>query len=100
MATLTGVARSQAWELDMRNRARRPDEAVRDKQPDRSNVPRRSRTAIVLTIAACVVLDGCSATPIPPTYTQDELRAICERERGWWHPDDVMGGHCEYRGGS
>jgi hypothetical protein len=67
---------------------------------DHGNMPRRRRTAIVLMIAGYIVAGGCSATPIPPTYTQDELRAICERERGWWHPDDLMGGYCEYRGGS
>jgi hypothetical protein len=55
---------------------------------------------MVLMIAGCIVAGGCSATPIPPTYTQDELRAICERERGGCHPDDLMGGYCEYRGGS
>jgi hypothetical protein len=35
-------------------------------------------------------------TPIPPTYTQDELKVICERNHGWWHPDDLMGGYCQY----
>ena len=39
---------------------------------------------------------GCHGAPIPPTYTQDELRATCERQRGWWHPDGLIGGHCEY----
>lgn len=46
-------------------------------------------------VAACVV--GCATTtPIPPTYTQDELKAICDRHGGWWHPDELMGGYCEY----
>ena len=34
---------------------------------------------------------------IPPTYTQAELKAICERRGGWWHDDDLMGGFCEYQ---
>jgi hypothetical protein len=50
--------------------------------------------AVVLTILA-----GCSSVPIPPTYTQDELKAICERHGGWWHPDELVGGFCEYQQG-
>jgi len=55
---------------------------------------RRLTTAwgILLTATA---LTGCATAPIPPTYTQDELKAICERHGGWWHPDDQVGGFCE-----
>jgi len=56
-----------------------------------------SRTAVV--VVAVTVLAGCSRVPIPPTYTQDELKAICERHGGWWRPDDLVGGHCEYQQG-
>ena len=42
---------------------------------------------------------GCGSAPIPPTYTQEELKTICERQRGWWRPDDLRGGFCEFRGG-
>ena len=52
------------------------------------------RAAIAL--SSLVALTGCSMTPIPPTYTQDELKVICERNHGWWHPDDLMGGYCQY----
>jgi hypothetical protein len=51
------------------------------------------RAALVL--AALTILAGCSSVPISPTYTQDELKAICERHGGWWHPDELMGGFCE-----
>jgi hypothetical protein len=47
-------------------------------------------------VAACLVSCAITSTPIPPTYTQDELKAICERHGGWWHPDDLVGGYCEY----
>jgi hypothetical protein len=47
--------------------------------------------------AACALLAGCSSVPIPPTYTQGELKAICERRGGIWYPDDLMGGFCVYR---
>jgi hypothetical protein len=40
---------------------------------------------------------GC-AVAIPPTYTQAELAQRCQRTGGWWHPDDLMGGNCEYEG--
>jgi len=46
------------------------------------------------------IVAGCSSVPIPPTYTQPELRAICERRGGWWHDDDLMGGFCEYQAAS
>jgi hypothetical protein len=49
---------------------------------------------------ACGVLGGCSTVPIPPTYTQAELKAICERRGGWWHDDNLMGGFCEYQSAS
>ena len=52
-----------------------------------------ARAAALLLIGAV----GCSSTPIAPTYSQDELKANCERHRGVWHPDDLMGGYCEYR---
>lgn len=53
----------------------------------------RSRAALV--VVAVTILVGCSSVPIPPTYTQDELKAICERHGGWWHPDELVGGFCE-----
>lgn len=51
-----------------------------------------------LVIGAVVSLLGCtSSAPIPPTYTQAELKADCERRRGWWQPDDLIGGYCDFR---
>lgn len=44
-----------------------------------------------------LILGGCSSVPIPPTYTQQELKVICERRGGWWRDDDLMGGFCEYQ---
>jgi hypothetical protein len=55
----------------------------------------RSRATLVL--VAVAILAGCSSVPIPPTYTQDELKAICELHRGWWHPNGLVGGYCEYQ---
>ena len=53
----------------------------------------------VLLGLAVTILAGCNSVPIPPTYTQDELKAICERRNhGWWHPDGLVGGFCDYGG--
>jgi hypothetical protein len=52
---------------------------------------------VALAAVALTILAGCSSVGTPPTYTQDELKAICERHGGWWHPDDLMGGFCEYQ---
>ena len=54
---------------------------------------------VALVAVALIVLTGCGSVRIPPTYTQDEIKAICERHGGWWRPDDLMGGFCEYQQG-
>lgn len=53
-----------------------------------------SRAALI--VVGVILFSGCSSIPIPPTYSQAELKAICERHGGWWHPDDLVGGYCEY----
>jgi hypothetical protein len=63
----------------------------------------RRRRAAWLAVALGAALGacaGCASTPIGPTYTQDELRAACERQRGWWRPDGLIGGFCEFRAAS
>jgi hypothetical protein len=55
-----------------------------------------SRAALVA--VAMTIFIGCSSVPIPPTYTQEELGAECERHRGWWRADDLVGGYCDFRG--
>ena len=52
---------------------------------------------VLLVIGACGFLGGCSTVPIPPTYTEAELKAICERHGGWWR-GDLIPGYCEYQG--
>ena len=46
-------------------------------------------------LVAVVMLTGCSSTAIPPTYTQGDVKAICERHNGWWHPNGLIEGYCE-----
>ncbi len=48
-------------------------------------------------VAACLGLGaGCAGVPIPPTYSDEELRVICERTSGWWR-GDLIAGYCEYQ---
>ena len=53
----------------------------------------------VLGVAACLFLASCSGVVYPPTYTQAELKAICERRGGWWR-GDLIPGYCEYQAAS
>jgi uncharacterized protein DUF4236 len=53
---------------------------------------------VVLVVAAAFLLAGCqSVSAIAPTYTQDELKGLCERQHGCWHPDSLLGGYCEFK---
>jgi hypothetical protein len=54
--------------------------------------------AAFLSTSAAACLAGCiTGVPVPPTYTQDELKTICERNSGSWYRDDLVGGFCERR---
>jgi hypothetical protein len=52
------------------------------------------RLAAVAMLAG--VLGGCAGLPAGPTYTDQELRAICERQGGWWR-GTLIPGYCEYQ---
>jgi hypothetical protein len=46
-----------------------------------------------------LALAGCGPVtrgPAEPAYTQEELAQICVRRGGWWRPDDLRGGFCEF----
>ena len=61
---------------------------------------RRYPGCVVRAFALAIALgfvSGCAGM-IPPTYTQAELAQRCQHTGGWWHPDDLMGGNCEYEG--
>jgi hypothetical protein len=56
-----------------------------------------TRALLLSALAAAACLGGCATgPPISPTYTQADLKADCDRHRGWWRPDAVRGGYCEY----
>ena len=56
---------------------------------------RTSLVRLSVGFSASAVLAACATSPIPPTYSQAELKAACERHGFWWHPDELMGGYCE-----
>lgn len=54
------------------------------------------RIARALALALSIALaSGCAS--IPPTYTQQELEQRCVRAGGWWRPDQLIGGLCEFQ---
>ena len=53
----------------------------------------------LLGAAAWGFFAGCSSMPPGPTYTQDELRAMCERRGGWWR-GNLIPDFCEYQSAS
>jgi hypothetical protein len=57
---------------------------------------RRLPGRILLVAALAGALGGCAGLPQGPTYTDDELRAICERQGGWWR-GQLIAGYCEYQ---
>jgi hypothetical protein len=50
----------------------------------------------LLVAATCGLFSACSTMPQGPTYTDAELKAICERRGGWWR-GDLIAGFCEYQ---
>ena len=56
----------------------------------------RVAAGLLVALAGCTFVAGCSTVPIPPTYTKAELGAICERRGGVWRPD-IIDGYCEYQ---
>ena len=59
------------------------------------------RLLLVALLAAAVggLLSACSSMPPGPTYTEDELRIICERRGGWWR-GNLIPGYCEFQSAS
>ena len=62
-------------------------------------VGRRGKNVVLgalLGAAALGLLFGCAGMPQGPTYTDEELRAQCERRGGWWR-GNLIPGFCEYQ---
>lgn len=57
---------------------------------------RRVLGRIALAAFLAGAFGGCAGLPQGPTYTDEELRAICERQGGWWR-GQLIAGYCEYQ---
>ena len=53
----------------------------------------------LLLAATCGMFTACSNMPQGPTYTDAELKAICERRGGWWR-GELIAGYCEFQSAS
>ena len=60
--------------------------------------PRRALAIALLGAGACGLLAACT-TAYPPTYTEAELQAQCERRGGWWR-GSLIPGYCEFQSAS
>jgi hypothetical protein len=60
--------------------------------------PRRALAVALLGAGACGLLSACT-TVHPPTYTDAELQAQCERRGGWWR-GSLIPGYCEFQAAS
>ena len=58
-----------------------------------------TQALLLSALAAAAYLGGCATGSLnPPAYTQADLKAECDRHRGWWRPDELRGGYCDFRG--
>ena len=66
--------------------------------PDRAmkSSSRRILAGVLLGAGVCGLFAACSTVAYPPTYTQAELKADCERRGGWWL-GDLVRDYCEFR---
>ncbi|HKW93765.1 MAG TPA: hypothetical protein VJX92_17875 [Methylomirabilota bacterium] len=58
-----------------------------------------ARKILLATVFAAILagfFTGCASLPQGPTYTDDELKAICERHGGWWR-GNLIAGFCEFQ---
>ncbi len=62
-------------------------------------ITRKILLGVLLVAGAAGLLTACSSMPQGPTYTDDELRAACERRGGWWR-GELIAGFCEFQSAS
>ena len=47
-------------------------------------------------LALALILAGCGPIAFGSAYSEDELGRMCIQREGWWRPDDLRGGFCEF----
>jgi hypothetical protein len=68
------------------------------KMPTERSMESSSRGILVGVLfgaGVCGLFAGCSIIPPPPTYTEAEFQAACERRGGWWR-GTLIPGYREY----
>ena len=60
---------------------------------------RKILLGVLLVAATCGLYSASSTKPPGPTYTDAELKAICERRGGWWR-GELIAGYCEFQSAS
>ncbi|HTG09173.1 MAG TPA: hypothetical protein VK746_00115 [Candidatus Eisenbacteria bacterium] len=60
---------------------------------------RKILLGLLLAAGAAGLFSACSTMPQGPTYTDAELKAICERRGGWWR-GELIAGFCEFQSAS
>ncbi|HEY7203016.1 MAG TPA: hypothetical protein VIA61_01890 [Methylomirabilota bacterium] len=55
---------------------------------------RRLLAGLLVTVAVA----GCGPVAYGPAYTEEEQARYCALRGGWWRPDTLMGGYCEFEG--
>ena len=43
-----------------------------------------------------LLLAGCGSVAFGPAYTEEEQAQYCALRGGWWRPDALFGGYCEF----
>ena len=81
--------------------AEAPRWSEREMAPDRAmkSSSRRILAGLLLGAGVCGLFAACSTVPYPPTYTQAELKADCERRGGWWR-GNLIRDYCEFQAAS
>jgi hypothetical protein len=60
---------------------------------------RKILLGVLVLAATCGLFGACSTMPQGPTYTDAELKAMCERRGGWWR-GELIAGFCEFQSAS
>ncbi|HUM17843.1 MAG TPA: hypothetical protein VL086_19290 [Candidatus Nitrosotalea sp.] len=51
---------------------------------------------VTIGLLLAVGLAGCGSGAFGPAYTEEEQAQFCALRGGWWRPDELRDGHCEF----
>jgi hypothetical protein len=58
---------------------------------------RTARLPVLVGLLALAALGAGCGGVVPAAYSQAELAQRCQLDGGWWRPNDLMGGYCEFQ---